>query len=689
MQLPIRLRLRRGRTLPRPSYIASTTPSPLPVDGSRLSTYSALTARLPMCSLQRSWPPLSRSSFFSTSPSAVGEETVVDVPKTEDTADPKPSTFFRVKPLVPENLKPLLDLSTPAAWYPEARKIRRTIHLHVGPPDSAKGDVPRNMLRSASSGLYVGPYSVHAREFARRMKETGFHIEVMPEDVDAALSKIPPPPDPVTHWAASPAAASLEQPVHTAVIDECQVLADASNGHAWTRLILGLPAENLYVCGPPHIVDVVSRLAKLCGDEATVTVYERRSELRIEDRGLRGSLSNVVEGDCLVTFAGSGIFALRKQVESFAQLTAAIVYEGVPPEVRLQQVNSFNDQQKGHKVLVTTDAVTVGMVPFVRRIIFGSASTVTEDLSKTRQLPESKIYEVGNLAGRFRTSRNVGYVVTLTNPDLKRVTNVLLSQTISPLEKVPVRPTLSHVQELARELPDAKYSEILKLLSSSASVAADAFVLADLRVPIQVAEIIDDIPKMRLEDRFLISMGPVANLDLKDRKWRSAVTALGQAIADGTPIPLIPEPDVKVPDTSVLDILNDTEIPDEVPPPPKIPRPSTTAEIHALTSSHALLLLHLHLHSHHASLLPPKPKLLSLKARIETKIAKTLENMHNEKLTAKLARKSYGHKVSALSEKKKRRRAIEIGARARALSLQEKLAESALTGARDISTPLM
>ncbi len=56
------------------------------------------------------------------------------------------------------------------------------------------------------------------------------------------------------------------------MIDEIQMLGDAGRGWAWTRALLGLPVQQLHVCGDPGVLPVLQQLAADCGDELQVCV---------------------------------------------------------------------------------------------------------------------------------------------------------------------------------------------------------------------------------------------------------------------------------------------------------------------------------------------------------------------------------------------------------------------------------
>ena len=49
-----------------------------------------------------------------------------------------------------------VDLSQPHQWYPIARGMHRTLHLHIGPTNSGKTHTALESLGSADSGWYAG-----------------------------------------------------------------------------------------------------------------------------------------------------------------------------------------------------------------------------------------------------------------------------------------------------------------------------------------------------------------------------------------------------------------------------------------------------------------------------------------------------------------------------------------------------
>ena len=61
--------------------------------------------------------------------------------------------------------------------------------------------------------------------------------------------------------------------LQVAVLDEVQMLGDKGRGWSWTRVLLGLPASQLHLCGAPAAAQLLEHLAAACGDQLTIKSY--------------------------------------------------------------------------------------------------------------------------------------------------------------------------------------------------------------------------------------------------------------------------------------------------------------------------------------------------------------------------------------------------------------------------------
>ena len=288
------------------------------------------------------------------------------------------------------------DISYPADLYPLARSMRRKVTMHVGPTNSGKTHMALRALAAAKTGVYAGPLRLLAHEIWDRLNKGQIVPLGMDPDADSE-------PDPTTNLdiidervsqltvrregkekyarqcnlrtgeefrivsedaglvSCTVEMTSYSIPVEVAVVDEIQMLADPDRGSAWTAAVLGLPAEELHLCGEDVAVPIVQALLQDTDDELFINRYERLTPLIVQDESLEGDFGRVQKGDCLVAFSRSGIFALKRQVEESTGLRCAVAYGRLPPEIRAEQAALFNDPNSGYDVMIGSDAIGMGL----------------------------------------------------------------------------------------------------------------------------------------------------------------------------------------------------------------------------------------------------------------------------------------------------------------------------------------
>ena len=256
-----------------------------------------------------------------------------------------------------EAQKQVTDLRYPAEWYPRARSIQRTIHLHVGPTNSGKTYHALQRLRNSKNGFYAGPLRLLAQEVYHRFQSEGIPTSLVTGD-DVKVPENDVVPRIVSNTVEM---VSLGQNYDVGVIDEIQMIANSTRGWAWTRAFLGCQAEELHVCGETRAVPLIRELCALTGDLLEIHRYDRLNGLEVMPRSLKGNLHNLQKGDCVVVFSRKGIHAMKANIEKTTGRRAAIVYGGLPAEIRTQQANLFNDPDNDYDFLVASDAIGMGL----------------------------------------------------------------------------------------------------------------------------------------------------------------------------------------------------------------------------------------------------------------------------------------------------------------------------------------
>lgn len=256
-----------------------------------------------------------------------------------------------------ESQKKWADLRYPAEWYPNARSMQRTVHLHVGPTNSGKTYHALKRLEASKSGFYAGPLRLLAQEVYHRFKSSGIPCSLVTGDE----VKVPEDGQAPRVMSNTVEMVSVGQAFDVGVIDEIQMIANPKRGWAWTRAVLGAQVKELHLCGEARAVPLIRELCALTGDNLEIHRYQRLNPLEVMPHSLRGNLNNLRKGDCLVSFSRVGIHALKSDIERLTGRRAAIVYGGLPAEIRTQQANLFNDPDNDYDFLVASDAIGMGL----------------------------------------------------------------------------------------------------------------------------------------------------------------------------------------------------------------------------------------------------------------------------------------------------------------------------------------
>ncbi|KAH9295763.1 hypothetical protein KI387_039351, partial [Taxus chinensis] len=158
----------------------------------------------------------------------------------------------------------LTDLTHPHTWYPLARGKNRTVLLHVGPTNSGKTYQALKRLELSSSGLYCGPLRLLAWEVADRLNKANVPCNLITgqerEEIDGAK-----------HMAVTVEMADVSCTYKCAVIDEIQMIGCKTRGFSFTRALLGIPADELHLCGDPAAVPLIQEMLSVTGDIIQVT----------------------------------------------------------------------------------------------------------------------------------------------------------------------------------------------------------------------------------------------------------------------------------------------------------------------------------------------------------------------------------------------------------------------------------
>lgn len=448
-----------------------------------------------------------------------------------------------------DNQNKLADLRYPAEWYPATRVVQRHIHLHVGPTNSGKTYQALKRLEEAKTGVYAGPLRLLAHEVYTRLNAKNIPCALITGEERRV------PPDAEHHMSSCTVEmVPLNAELDVAVIDEIQMIGNPERGWAWTQALLGVKAKEVHLCGELRTIPIIEQICASIGDKLTIHRYERLSPLETMKSSLRGDLSNLRKGDCVILFSRVGIHAMKAEIEKATKKRCAVVYGSLPPETRAQQAALFNDQDNDYDFLVASDAVGMGLNLSIKRIIFESTSKYNG--YTVRSCTTSEIKQIGGRAGRFKTAtqatlssqntgnpgvdvtdgavssqpkgeKSLGLVTTLEAVDLPIVSAAMAGEA-EPIDSAGIFPPNTVLQRFAAYFPSGTpFSYILLRLQEVSSVHS-RYHLCSLKEQVAVADAIQEYD-LTIVDRITFCAAPVT---LSDPVVLELTAAFARCIAE-------------------------------------------------------------------------------------------------------------------------------------------------------------
>lgn len=295
----------------------------------------------------------------------------------------------------------------PETEFQEALAMKRRFILHVGPTNCGKTYQALERLKTAKNGTYLGPLRLLALEVYERMMDAGVPCSMLTgeEYIFEENSRV---------ISSTIEMLDIEKEYDIAVIDEAQMIADEDRGHSWTRAILGVKAKEIHVCMSPAAQNVVTHLISLCGDSSEINHYERMTKLVCEKEAFCFP-DDVQDGDALILFTKRAVLDIAGRLEREG-IRTSVIYGSLPPEIRRRQIRLFTEKQS--KVVVSTDAIGMGLNLPVRRIVFVQIDKY--DGHQKRKLLVPEIKQISGRAGRYGIY-DTGYVNAVGEEELEYV----------------------------------------------------------------------------------------------------------------------------------------------------------------------------------------------------------------------------------------------------------------------------
>lgn len=288
--------------------------------------------------------------------------------------------------------------ANPKDEYPKARAMKRKFFIHLGDTNTGKTHNAIERLKTAKKGVYLSPLRILALENYERLNKEGIVCDLLTGEEEIITPG-------ATHTSCTIEKVNLKEHYDIAVIDEIQMISDSFRGMSWSKAVLGLQCDEIHICGALNSKEILEKIINDCKDEYEIKEYKRNIPLIVEDKNF--SYNDVMDGDAIVVFSKKRVLEIAEDYSSRG-IKTSVIYGDLPPEVRKMQYEEFISKKT--KVLVTTDAIGMGVNLPIRRIIFMSIRKF--DGEEVRDLTSQEVKQVAGRAGRIGIY-DTGYVAAV------------------------------------------------------------------------------------------------------------------------------------------------------------------------------------------------------------------------------------------------------------------------------------
>ena len=300
----------------------------------------------------------------------------------------------------------------------QGKELSRRFVLHVGPTNSGKTYDAIQVLKTAESGVYLGPLRLLALEMFETLNADGCPCSLLTGEEYEPVS------------GAGLTASTIElcdftRKYDVAVIDEAQLIADPFRGASWTNAICLVDAAVVQVCMAPEALPLIENLLKAMETPYEIVRHERLVPL--EFAGVFKDIGDVEPGDALIAFSRKKVLGIAAALEKMGK-HASVIYGALPPAARREEVRRFTEKET--TIVVATDAIGMGISLPIKRVIF--VETEKFDGSCRRSLLPSEIKQIAGRAGRFG-KYDLGQVLTMND---RRLISEGLSMDVPPITKL-------------------------------------------------------------------------------------------------------------------------------------------------------------------------------------------------------------------------------------------------------------
>ncbi len=418
--------------------------------------------------------------------------------------------------------------------YPQARSLKRHHHFYLGPTNSGKTHQALIALQNAKSGVYLAPLRLLAMEIRDRLVAAGVPCNLITGEERLLIAG-------AQHTASTIEMMNPSMIVEVAVIDEIQMLQDPDRGSAWTAALVGVAAQQVFVCGSNAVTATCVAVIEQMQESYQITQLSRKTPLILEESSLCGRRYSrqklkpkLQKGDAIIAFSRKDVLTFSARLRQWG-FSVASIYGALSPEVRRTESERFCSGLAD--ILVATDAIGMGLNLPIRRVIFSHIHKF--DGVATRPLNATEVRQIAGRAGRYGIY-DTGYINVFEDDELIHISHMLNSNDTADLVKLPIGIHFKYIDVIAQQLHTRKIAEVLTYHQHRRQMTAALFSHADLNSQISQAILVDEYaPNMSLKDKYIFVCAPIS-LNVAFEKDYYLLCLQSVALSQKRSLPLAP-----------------------------------------------------------------------------------------------------------------------------------------------------
>lgn len=269
-------------------------------------------------------------------------------------------------------------------YNPSLRRQSTRYVLHIGDTNTGKTHHALERMKAARSGAYLAPLRLLALEVFDKLNAEGVACSLKTGEEEKILQG-------AVHIACTIEMFHEKESYDVIVIDEAQMIADKDRGFSWYKAITKANANEIHIIGSKSAKPMLLQLL----NEADVEVREYTREIPLEVETKEFKITQVKKGDALICFSRRRVLETASKLQNDGH-TVSMIYGSMPPETRKKQINQFLEGKT--KVIVSTDAIGMGLNLPIRRIVF--LENEKFDGTRRRRLTSQEVKQIAGRAGR-------------------------------------------------------------------------------------------------------------------------------------------------------------------------------------------------------------------------------------------------------------------------------------------------